>query len=61
MAMKMHIGTFEMCLFMPMLFSKIKIEIDINNDKLSRITWEHMRVIKMGERDLIQFQTLLKY
>jgi hypothetical protein len=44
--MKMHIGTFEMCLFMSMLFSKIKIEIDINNDKLLRMTWEHMRVIK---------------
>jgi hypothetical protein len=61
MTMKMHIGTFEMCLFMSMLFSKIKIEIDINNDKLSRITCEHMRVIKRGEGDLIQFQTLLRY
>jgi hypothetical protein len=34
---------------MSMLHNKIKLEIDINNDELLEIIWEHMREIKRGE------------
>jgi hypothetical protein len=50
MDMKRHINTF---LFMSMLYSKIKFEIDINNDELLEIIWEHMREIKRGEIGLL--------
>ncbi len=33
---------------MSMLYSKIKIEIDINNDELLEIIWKHMREMKRG-------------
>jgi hypothetical protein len=37
-----------MCLFMPnVLYSKIKIEIDTNNDELLETVWEH--IIKLGK------------
>jgi hypothetical protein len=36
------------CLLVSMLYSKIKFEIDINNDKLLKIIWKHMREIKRG-------------
>jgi hypothetical protein len=32
------------------LYNKIKIEIDINNDELLETICEHMREIKRGER-----------
>ncbi len=36
---------------MSILYSKIKIEIDINNDELLlQAIWEHMREIKKGGR-----------
>jgi hypothetical protein len=35
----------NICLFMFMLYNKIKIEIDINNNKLLKTIWEHMREI----------------
>ncbi len=34
---------------MSILHSKIKFEIDINNDDLLEIVWEHMREIKRPE------------
>lgn len=38
-----------MCLFMFVLYNKIKFEIYINNDKLLDLTiWEHMKEIKKG-------------
>jgi hypothetical protein len=37
-----------MSLFMPMLYSKIKIEIDINNDELLEFIWKHMREMERG-------------
>ncbi len=40
-----------MCLFMFVLYNKIKIEIDINNDELLDLTiWEHMKEIKKKGR-----------
>jgi hypothetical protein len=33
---------------MHMLYIKIKIEININNDELLKIIWEHMKEIKRG-------------
>jgi len=43
-----------MCLFMSMLYSKIKIEIDTNNDELLETIWEHMKEIKrVGGRVLL--------
>jgi flagellar basal body-associated protein FliL len=33
---------------MHMLYIKIKIEIDINNDELLQSIWEHMKEIKRG-------------
>ncbi len=39
-----------MCFFMSMLCSKIKFEIDINNDELLRTILEHTREIERGER-----------
>jgi hypothetical protein len=33
----------------PLTWGNNKIEIDINNDRLLVITWEHMREIKRGE------------
>jgi hypothetical protein len=33
-----------------MLSSKIKIEIDRNNDELLRTNWEHMKEMKKRER-----------
>jgi len=44
-----------MCIFMSMLYSKIKIEIDINNDELSETIWEHMKEIQMegGEKVIL--------
>jgi len=41
----------NMCLFMSMLYNKIKFEIDINNDELLKTIWEHMREIKRGGRE----------
>jgi hypothetical protein len=38
----------NMPLLMSMLYSKIKIEIDINNDELLEIIWKHMREMKRG-------------
>jgi hypothetical protein len=32
-----------------MLHNKIKLEIDINNDELLEIIWEHMRELERGE------------
>jgi hypothetical protein len=48
-------GHINMCIFMSMLYSKIKIEIDINNDELLETIWEHMRKIKMegGEKVIL--------
>jgi len=39
-----------MCLFISILYDKIKIEIDINNDELLETIWEHMRKKKGGSR-----------
>jgi hypothetical protein len=50
MDMKRHINTF---LFMSILYSKIKVEIDINNDEILETIWEHMREIKRGEIGLL--------
>jgi len=36
----------NICLFMLMLYNKIKIEIDINNNKLLKTIWENIREIK---------------
>jgi hypothetical protein len=36
-------------LFMSMLYSKIKIEIDTNNDELLETIWEYMKEVKEGE------------
>jgi hypothetical protein len=36
------------CLFMFMLYSKIKIEIDTKNYELLENIWEHMKEIKRG-------------
>jgi hypothetical protein len=38
-----------------MLYSKIKIEIDINYDELLETIWEHVREIKMegGEKVIL--------
>ncbi len=33
-----------------MLHNKIKLEIDINNDELLEIIWEHMRELERGEQ-----------
>jgi hypothetical protein len=46
------------CLFMSMLYTKIKFEIDINNDELLKIIWKHMREIKRGEGDIIKLMNL---
>ncbi len=45
----------NMCLFMSILHSKIKFEIDINNADLLEIVWEHMREIKRPEGEEILF------
>ncbi len=37
-----------MCLIMPMLYSKIKFDIDVNNDNLLETIWEHMKQRKGG-------------
>jgi hypothetical protein len=42
-----------MCLFMSMLYSKIKFEIDINNDELLKIIWKHMKEIKRRKGDIL--------
>jgi hypothetical protein len=34
---------------MPMLYSKIKFDIDVNNDNLLETIWEHMKQRKGGE------------
>jgi len=34
---------------MSMLYSKIKFEININNDELLETIWEHTREVKRGE------------
>ncbi len=45
-----------MCLFMSMLYDKIKSEFDTNNNGLLLdVTWEHIRKIKEGgEGDIIK-------
>ncbi len=48
--MKKHINTF---LYISMLYSKIKVEIDINNYELLETIWEHMKEIKGGEIGLL--------
>jgi hypothetical protein len=49
MDMKWHmLKVMLVCLFMSMLCCKIKIEIDINNDKLSKTIREHIKKIKGG-------------
>jgi hypothetical protein len=35
----------QMCFFMSILYSKIKFEIDINDDELLETIWEHMKEI----------------
>jgi hypothetical protein len=48
-----HIGAFS--------YSKIKIEIDVNNDELLAIIWKYTKEIKgEGGGDVPQFGTLLK-
>jgi hypothetical protein len=44
-------GYNNICLFMSMLYDKIKIENNKNNDDLLKTKWEHMRKIKRRERD----------
>jgi hypothetical protein len=42
---------------MCILYYKIKFEIDINNDELLKIIWEHMKEIKRGQgggKDIIK-------
>jgi hypothetical protein len=36
-----------------MLYSKIKFEININNDELLETIWEHTREVKRGEGGLL--------
>jgi hypothetical protein len=52
-----NVNNTRMCLFISMLCSIIEFEIDLNNDKLLGIIWEHTRKIKRGERggDIINF------
>jgi hypothetical protein len=38
---------------MSMLYSKIKFEININNDELLETIWEHTREVKRGEGCLL--------
>jgi hypothetical protein len=45
----------NMCLFISILHSKIKFEIDINSDDVLEIVWEHMREIKRPEGEGILF------
>jgi hypothetical protein len=51
---------------MPMLYNKIKFEIDIHIDKLLGIIWEHIREIKKkrgrcgGGGNFARFRTLFK-
>jgi hypothetical protein len=40
----------HMCLFMSMLYNKIRFEIDINNNELLKTICEHMKEVKKGER-----------
>jgi acyl-ACP thioesterase len=54
MDMKKHINTF---LYISMLYSKIKAEIDINNDELLETIWEHMKEIKRGGNWIIELIT----
>jgi hypothetical protein len=53
MDMERHINKTSMhvlmCLIMPMLYSKIKFDIDVNNDNLLETIWEHMKQRKGGE------------
>jgi hypothetical protein len=44
-------GYNNICLFMSMLYNKIKIENNKNNDDLLKTKWEHMRKIKRRERE----------
>jgi len=43
-------GYNNICLFMSMLYNKIKIENNKNNDDLLKTKWEHMRKIKRRDR-----------
>ncbi len=45
-----------MCLFMSMLYCKIKIVIDINNHELLEHMCKHMKEIKKGERGRKYYQ-----
>jgi hypothetical protein len=38
----------QMCMFMSMLYSKIKFEIDTNIDELLTTIQKHMREVKWG-------------
>jgi hypothetical protein len=44
-------GYNNICLFMSMLYNKIKIENNKNNDDLLKTKWEHMRKIIRRERE----------
>jgi hypothetical protein len=66
MDMKWHmLKVMLMCLFMSMLCFKIKIEIDINNDKLLKTIREHIKKIKGGRGGdiikLINIHLLYRY
>jgi hypothetical protein len=52
------VNNIRMCLFISMLCTIIKFEIDLNYDKLLGTIWEHTRKIKRGERrgDTINFE-----
>ncbi len=47
-----------MCFFMSMLYRKIKIEIDTNNDELLETIWEHMKEIKGSGRGIAKWINL---
>jgi acyl-ACP thioesterase len=54
MDMKKHINTF---FYISMLYNKIKVEININNDELLETIWEHMKEIKRGGDWIIELIT----
>jgi len=47
--MKRNLLLYVIAPIMSMLYSKIKIEIDTNNDELLETVWEHIREIKWGK------------
>jgi len=61
MDMKTYIRCILNYLFISMLYSKIKIKIDINKDELLKTIWEHMRELKGYIIKLINFHILSHY